>query len=308
MLMVLALALTAALLGTVEGGARTARAESGGPHPGRQLLFFNHAYGVLDRETADAVEHSAYLRKFANFQVRTTTGSDGRTWTGRYLLGRETYIELFGVGDVPDSPLGDTGMGVSTERTGDLATARERLRDEGVTDPVDFSQTRDFGDGVPVPWYDGFLTLDAYDSFGAWSMEYRQEYFADPRSNTEPAAYPGDVGRERYLPDTYRERRMRDVTSLHLATSARDVGNTVPLLRAGGFHVRSLADGGAVAKRGGTTIRLDAVASDEAGLRQVTFSLNRPVAHRHEERIGRSTLVVGPGAGAVWTFGEGAAD
>ncbi|AZM52386.1 hypothetical protein DMA15_07030 [Streptomyces sp. WAC 01529] len=27
---------------------------------------------------------------WSDFQVRTTTGPDGRVWTGRYLLGRET--------------------------------------------------------------------------------------------------------------------------------------------------------------------------------------------------------------------------
>ncbi|MFF1381186.1 DUF5829 family protein [Streptomyces sp. NPDC058308] len=304
-LRVLVVALAAALVWMVQGSAHAAPADGDPPAPGRQLLFFNHAYGVLDRETADAIEHSAYLRDFANFQVRTTTGSDGQTWTGRYLMGRETYVELFGTGDLPgrDGEFGAGGMGVSVERAGDLATARQRLVDLGVT-PADFLQTRDFGDGVPVPWFDGFFAIaaDQYDSFGAWSMEYRPEYFADPRSKTEPASHPGDVGRERYLSDDYRKHLMRDVTSVRIAATPRDVDSTVPLLRAGGFDVRSLPGGGAVALRGGTTIRFDATPREDAGLREITFSLNRPVAHRHEERIGRSTLTVGPGAGAKWAF------
>ncbi|MEV0254147.1 DUF5829 family protein [Streptomyces sp. NPDC050732] len=305
MLMVLVVALAAALVGAAEGSAWAAPPGADKPSRGRQLLFYNHAYGVVDRETADAVEHSAYLREFANFQVRTTTGSDGQTWTGRYLLGRETYLELFGVGDLPgkDGEFGATGMAVSVERAGDLATVRERVREQGIT-PADFLQTRDFGDGVPVPWFDGFFVIEAnqYDSFGTWAMEYRPEYFADPRSKTEPPGHPGDVGRERYLNDDYRKHRMRDVTSLRLAASPRDIASTVPLLRAGGFVVRALPDGGAVAVRGGTTVRLDATGREEAGLREVRFSLNQPATERHEERIGRSTLTVGPGAEAVWTF------
>ncbi|MER5214121.1 DUF5829 family protein [Streptomyces sp. NPDC002838] len=304
----MALVLVVALAGAVGGGAQTALAEESRPSAaGRQLLYYNHAYGVLDRETADAIEHSASLRTFANFQVRTTTGAGGQTWTGRYLLGRETYVELFGVGDLPgqDGMFGSAGMALSTERAGDMGTVIGRLREQGVTDPVEFRQTRDFGDGVPVPWFDAVFTTDQYDAFGAWGMEYRPEYFADPRGNTEPAAYPGDVGRERYLSDDYRDRLMRDVTSVHLAVTARDLANTVPLLRAGGFVVRSLAGdgGGVVARRGGTTLRFDAVPRDQVGLRQVGFSLNRAVPHAHEERIGRSTLAVGPGTRAVWTFG-----
>ncbi|MEU0730123.1 DUF5829 family protein [Streptomyces sp. NPDC006140] len=299
MIMVVALALAGAVQGT-------AHAEEGTPAAGQQSLFYNHAYGVLDRATADAIEHSSYLREFAHFQVRTTTGSGGQTWTGRYLMGRETYLELFGVGDLPgkDGTLGAAGLAVSTERAGDLPTVIERLRKQGVTDPIEFRQTRDFGDGVPVPWFDAVFTTDQYDLFGAWGMEYRPEYFADPRGNTEPAAHPGDVGRERYLPDTYRDRLMRDVTGIRLAVTARDLAATVPLLEAGGFAVRSLPGGGAVAKGGGTTIRFDVVPLDQAGLRQVEMSLNRPVPYRHEERIGHSALVVGPGARAVWTFEE----
>ncbi|MFE6405781.1 DUF5829 family protein [Streptomyces sp. NPDC057837] len=297
--------MTLALAGAVQGSAHAEDGDGGGG--GRQLLYYNHAYGVLDRETADAIEHSAYLRDFANFQVRTTTGSGGQTWTGRYLMGRETYLELFGVGDLPgkDGTLGAGGMGVSAERAGDLATVTARLRAQGGAGPVEFLQTRDFGDGVPVPWFDAVFTTDQYDLFGAWGMEYRPEYFADPRGNTEPAAYPGDVGRERYLSDGYRDHLMRDVTGVRLAVTARDLANTVPLLEAGGFAVRPLPGGGVVAKGGGTTLRFDAVPLDRVGLRQVEMSLNRPVTTRHVERLGTSDLIVGPGPRAVWTFDGG---
>lgn len=299
------LVLVVTLTGALAAGTGTATAYDNSRHDG-QLLFYNHAYGVLDRETADAIEHSAYLREFANFQIRTTTGAGGQVWTGRYLMGRETYLELFGVGDLPgpDGVLGAGGLGLSAERSGDLARAAGRLPGLGVPEPIEFQQTRDFGDGVPVPWFDAVLTTAAYDGFGAWGMEYRPEYFADPRGNTEPAAHPGDVGRERYLPDTYRDRLMRDVTSIRLAVTRRDLDSTVPLLRAGGFSVRSAPDGGIVARGGGTTIRFDAVPREEAGLRQVTFALNDAVASKHVERIGRSVLTVGPGPRAVWTFGH----
>lgn len=303
MLMVLAVVLT----GVVQGGVGTAWAGESRSPSARQLLFYNHAYGVLDRETADAIEHSAYLRDFANFQVRTTTGTGGQTWTGRYLTGRQTYLELFGVGDLPgqDSVIGAAGMGVSVERAGDLATVTQRLKEQGTPNPVGFRQTRDFGDGVPVPWFDAVLTTEQYDAFGAWGMEYCPEYFADPRGRTEPARYPGDVGRERYLSDDYRDHLMRDVTTIRLAVTERDLSATVPLLRAGGFRVSSVP-GGVVAQGGGTTIRLDAVARDKVGLRQVQMSLNHPVVRPHTERLGHSTLTTGPGFRAVWTFGDAA--
>ncbi|WP_369242601.1 DUF5829 family protein [Streptomyces sp. R21] len=300
--------LAVALAGAIGGGVGSAQAEGSRSSYDRQLLFYNHSYGVLDRETADAIEHSDYLRDFANFQVRTTTGAGGKTWTGRYLMGRETYLELFGVGDLPgqDGTLGSAGLGLSAERAGDLATVTERLKDEGVTDPVKFLQTRDFGDGVPVPWFDTVLTTSEYDAFGAWAMEYRPEYFADPRGKTEPASFPGDVGRERYLSDDYRTHLMRDVTAVRLAVTEGDLADTVPLLRAGGFAVKTTTGGGVVAEGGGTTIRFDVVAREQAGFQRVDMTLNRPVKDRHVERIGHSTLTIGPGSHAVWTFTDNA--
>jgi hypothetical protein len=272
----------------------------------RGLLYFNHLYGVLDADTAQAIEQSDYLRRFANFELRSTTGAGGRKWTGRYLLGRETYLELFGVGDLPgsDGTAGAGGLGLSTEHVEDLPEVTEELRQHGVTHPIEVTQTRDFGDGKPIPWFDSVFTTQRYDAFGAWAMEYRPEYFADPRSKTEPPSHPGDVGRERYLPDDYRRHLMRDVTSLRIAVTARDLANTVPLLRAGDFTVINHPNGGIIAHSAGTTIRLEVAPPNQIGLRQVEMSLNRPTGYRHKERIGRSTLVVGPCARAVWTFGN----
>lgn len=275
------------------------------PQSHRQLLHYNHAYGVLDHETANAIEQSSYLREFANFEIRTTTGADGFTWTGRYLLGRETYLELFEIGDLPgqDANPGSGGMGISTEYSDDLTTVADRLRQLGVPDPVEYDQTRDFGDGIPVPWFDSVFTTERYDRFSAWAMEYRPEYFADPRSKTEPADHPRDVGRERYLSDAYREHKMRDVTAIRIAVTERDLASTVPLLRAGKLTVID-TPGGAIVLSDNTTIRFDVVPTGHTGLRQVELSLNRPTGHRRVERIGRSTLVVGPTARAVWTFGD----
>ncbi|TDV46231.1 hypothetical protein CLV71_111189 [Actinophytocola oryzae] len=297
--MILVPTLALALVGAAEPVVGTAAAET---DPQQQLLYYNHSYGVFDRETADAIEHSEYLPEFANFSVRTSTGTGGVSWTGRYLMGRETYVELFGVGDLPDQDgtLGSTGLGLSTERAGQLPTVAQRMADEGGT-PIGFIQMRDFGDGVPVPWFDAVLVAETYDSFSGWAMEYRPEYFADPRGNTEPENYPGDVGRERYLSDAYRDHLMRDVTGIRIAMTRRDLDATVPLLRAGDFAVHTYP-GGILATRGGTTMRFDAVPRESAGMKRIEFSLNRPVLHRHVEQLGNSTLVVGPGARAVWTF------
>lgn len=264
------------------------------------LLAFNHAWAMVDRETADAIEHSEFLGQFADRRINT--GNDGsQTWTGRYLLGKETYLEFFGPGDAPDAVAGDTGLAVSADKDGDLATASGNLHDLGV-DPVEFTQVTDLGDGNPIPWFDVTYTTATYDTFFAWAMEYRDEFLDDPRLSFPPAAFEGDVSRDRYNRDRYLDHQMRDVIGIQIATTEADIAKMVPLWRAGGITIRTLKDGGALAFDGMTTIRLLPVPAEQAGVRHVVFALNEPAAEPHTETIGSSTLHVGPGAYALWTF------
>ncbi|MFD7076313.1 DUF5829 family protein [Nocardioides sp. NPDC059952] len=264
------------------------------------LLAFNHAWAMVDRETADAIEHSEYLGEFADRRINT--GNDGSsTWTGRYLLGKETYLEFFGPGDAPDAVAGDTGLAVSADNDGDLAIATDNLHKLGV-DPVEFTQVTDLGDGNPIPWFDVTYTTATYDTFFSWAMEYRDEFLGDPRLTFPPPAYEGDVSRDRYNRDRYRDHQMRDVIGIQIATTAADIDKMVPLWRAAGITIRTLKDGGVLAFDGMTKIRLLPVPAEKAGVRHVILALNEAAEEPHTETIGNSTLHVGPGAYALWTF------
>ncbi|GAB2878934.1 DUF5829 family protein [Streptomyces mayteni] len=291
---------TIALTATVEAGAQTGENQSSADE---QLLFYNHSYGVLDHETADAIENSEFLREFSNFEVRDTVGST-YSWTGRYLYGQQTYLELFGEGDLPgqDAQFGSSAVAFSTENAGDLAQVADGLREQGIETPNTFRQTRDFGDGVRVPWFDGLgVPVAGYDSLDMWAMEYRPEYFADARGGTGPESYPGDVSRDRYHSDDYQNHQLRDITRIQVGVTQSDLDAQLPLFEAGGLDIEH-TDTGVILRDGLTTVQFDVVERRHAGLRQVTMSLNESVNYQHIERIGQSTLTVGPGAQAVWLF------
>jgi hypothetical protein len=92
------------------------------------VAFFDHVYGVVEAGTADAIARSDFLRSFGRFVVGTTV-ADSETWTGRYLFGRRTYVELFAPGDLEGSggAIGSTGIGLSTEGRGGLAVVSDRM-------------------------------------------------------------------------------------------------------------------------------------------------------------------------------------
>ncbi|MBV9991937.1 MAG: hypothetical protein JOZ72_11670 [Alphaproteobacteria bacterium] len=266
------------------------------------VAFFNHSFAVLDAQTADAIEHSDYLPKFGVFAVRTTTVDGGETWRGRYLSGKQTYLEFFGPDDLkgPGSGPGATGLAISPDKAGGVVAITRSLVRQGIAHPDAARRTRQYG-ADKIPWFDYVSTPDDPKSFSIWAMEYVPSYFEDSRTAKEPAAYPGDISRERNQSDDYAQKLMRDVTLVEIACPVEDLKQALAMFTAGGLSIRKAEDR-VEASDGSTTIILDAVPLDQAGLRRIVFDLNAPATEAHVERIGRSSLVVGPGEHAVWTF------
>jgi hypothetical protein len=284
------------------------RASSQGDAAHAQIATLNHFWAALDDATAGAVIASNFLKTFANLVVNTVTASGDRRWTGRYLRGRQTYVELFSVADLVSSGaparVGASGIGMSGDTVGVLDLLKQRLQLAGNATRTTMSRRR-FG-AREVDWYRqlDIVSTRAEQNINssAWAMEYAPGYFDDPDAGKEAAESPADViSRERYLDDGYRDHMMRDVRSVELAVSRDDVTAIEAMLRAAGLRVSRNTT---ILKARGSEMDflIRIVPDNEIGLRQIEFVLNAPVRTRHVERVGRSVLTVGPGDRAVWTF------
>jgi hypothetical protein len=288
--------------------ACTSTAHKPGPHP-QLLAELNHAFATVDPETAEAIRNSEFLRQFANLEVRTTTGTRD-TWTGRYLYGRRTYLEFFAPGDFrindKPAPVGAWGIALSGDHVGFNRSLAERLKAAGHKSLLEI-ETRKLG-GRDVPWFEALTAISRHGDSGAldetasvWAMEYQPSYFELADAGKEPAEGAHDrISRERYQSDLYASRMMRDIVHVHFNVAPEDYERIEPLLRAAGYRItRSTRE--AMADGTETDFRFTLTTPAAQGLREVRFSLNRPVK-QHLEAIGRSRLVVGPGAFAKWTF------
>ena len=272
-----------------------------------QIAHLNHFYATVDADTVAAIRDSAFLKRFANLEVRTTKGTLS-TWTGTYLYGRETYVEFFGPGDFQvggrPAPVGAWGIAISGDRPGHIAELKSRLESVGLKAVVELD-TRTFGERT-VPWFTALTAVSPHGDSGgrddvvsAWAMEYAPSYFELPEAAKEPAEGAEDaISRERYQSDLYRQRMMRDVKQVELNVGAKDYARIEPLLTAAGYRMR----------RSGNRVVADGLETDlvfhltgHTGLRRVEFWLNASTA-REVHVIGKSRLTVGPGATAVWIF------
>jgi hypothetical protein len=274
-----------------------------------QIAELNHVFATVDPQTAEAIRRSEFVRRFANLEIRTTTGTRS-TWTGRYLYGKQTYIEFFAPGDFhindKPAPIGSWGIALSGDAVGFNQVLKRRLEAAGhkALSEVD---TRKLGERT-VPWFEALTAITKHGDSGAlgetvsvWAMEYKPSYFELAEAAKEPAEGSHDViSRERYQPDVYIERMMRDVVLVHLNVGPLDFARIEPLLRAAGYRITRSA-GEVLVDGAEADFRFTLTAPDAQGLREVRFALNAPV-QRQVETIGSSTLVVGPDATATWTF------
>lgn len=272
-----------------------------------QIAHLNHFYATVDAETAAAIRESAFVKHFANLEVRTTKGTLS-TWTGTYLYGRQTYVEFFGPGDFQidgkPAPVGAWGIALSGDRPGHVAELKSKLELAGLKAVVELD-TRTFGERK-VPWFTALTAVSQHGDSGGrddvislWAMEYVPSYFELPEAPKEPAEGAEDaISRERYQSDLYQQRMMRDVTRVEFSVGAKDFARIEPLLTAAGFKMSRVGD--RVAANGQETDLVFHL-TGQMGLRKIEFALNAPSAPSMHN-IGRSSLSVGPGATAVWIF------
>ena len=275
------------------------------PPPATSL---NHFYAVVDDTTAAAIKTSAFLREFANVSINTVTANGGETWTGRYLRGRQTYAEFFASSDLsaPEPTMvGAVGIAISGDVPGVFAAVEKRLRDMAAPAATTV-RTRRFGDHE-VNWFRLVEMAWPHENpadraLSIYTMEYVAAYFDEPEARKEPAESSADaISRERYLDDLYREHVMRDIIALEAAVTRDDFSRMEPMLRAAAFDL-SRSDDRIEARGADITLTFRFVRQESIGLRRVDFVLNAPVQTARSEPIGNSTLTVGPGARARWTF------
>ncbi|HEY4771382.1 MAG TPA: DUF5829 family protein, partial [Myxococcales bacterium] len=88
-------------------------------------VLLNHFYVTPDRATFEAAESGDFLQRFGALEKRTTVRKD-TTYTGLYLYGEHTYLELLH----PDSASfgAPSGIAYGVETPGELVEVCQAMR------------------------------------------------------------------------------------------------------------------------------------------------------------------------------------
>jgi hypothetical protein len=137
-------------------------------------VLLNHFYVTPDRDTFAAAEDSAFLRRFAVLEKRTTVRKD-TTYTGLYLYGEHTYLELLH----PDSASfgAPSGIAYGVEEPGGLWR---------VCAAFPAPKLEEIARGE-VPWFKSCRPQEPLQGLAEWAMEYLPAFFRGFHPELPPA-------------------------------------------------------------------------------------------------------------------------
>ena len=276
-----------------------------GQTPMRPEVALNHVYLTLDSATLAAVESSEFLaNEFSRYRKETNRTADGRAWTGVYLIGERTYLELFPRGVY--GGVGFSGLALSVEQPGAIDSVEARLRAKfGAS--VQRRLVEGSREGRSFPWFHS-VTVDHGRGDSLWqiynwvSENHPEFYRVVQRDTTGPA---DDISRKRYLRRRYQpERMVREIVGVSLALHPTIGEQLRAELVALGWTVESDTERGSFRALGPEAeILVDPIMPGEPyGIREIRFALNRGLAAAQIHELGNSRLEV-CATQARWTFG-----
>jgi hypothetical protein len=264
-------------------------------------LLLNHVYFMLDSATYHDVAASPFLAtQFAGREVRTTESGNLR-WSGVYLYGRHTYLEILGPGGLPGAQVGDVGIGLASEQAGGILSLIRRFEAQRL--PFDTLTRMTSDSSGAYPW---FLSWRASgpdlpsDRTAVWVMEYSAALAQ--RVSRRDSLPVSDRSRDRFI-DAHRmpDQLMAELVAATFALPVDDIAKVSRTLDRAGALVYPEGEG-AVIQFDGFMLRL-IPAWDRPGVRKLEFSLNREALANPTYRFGPSSrLRFGPGRVAVWDF------
>ena len=262
-------------------------------------IEFNHLYVTLAPETVESIAKSAFISRTFSIAQQTIKADDD-SWTGTYLRGQRTYLELFAPGGAMDVREGSAGIGFSTQRLGQIDPIEEILKRRTTRHLSRRLRCRQTEQGE-VPWFhDLHIVPSEKQHFIAWLMDFHKDYLnAENIKMTAAGCFDrGAYMAVRGVSDSL----LDDILAVHLELSPEEHVVLAQLLDAFGFHV-SRAHNTTRYSSAAFTLQVSNVSAPGYRIRQVICSMTDPSPQAQQYVFGDDARLTVDGTSMVWSFG-----
>lgn len=263
-------------------------------------VYLNHLYIVLDKQTYDDIAASEFLRnEFASFEQRTTMADGGRSWTGTYLRGEQTYIEFFNSENKQGVELAKSAIAFGVEEAGAIKLIQNQLNQVGGKVGNELT-TKKIGERQ-VPWF--YVVYVEYPKetleFDRWIMEYHKDYQRERYSDLK--AEENGITRKQILMRDYKpERYLRNISEITVALNEKEANRFTKELAAFNFKIETR---GAKKVCFGSDIKLTIIPQTETeGIKELKITLSQKKKGQKTYKFGARSVLRFNGKTAIWNF------
>lgn len=153
-------------------------------------VFFNHLYTILDEATYNEIKKSDFLKnKFCHCEEKTHHGAKSMSWTGFYMTGENTYLELFCNKDkecLENIKIGNIGIAFSVDQEEEFEEITKAFKQKYTTNIHHGIFEKDINHNLIKWFYFIETTNDAsmMPYLDSWVMTYHKDYFKKLNQNS----------------------------------------------------------------------------------------------------------------------------
>ncbi len=172
-------------------------------------VYLNHVFFVIDSNSYAHIFDSAVFKKIGFTMVNKTTTTEG-SWYGKYLMGRDSYFEVFYPSGLQGSVVGNFGFGFMTTTSGDLDQLQAPWKATH-KDSVKLDTNVIVNGVVKRPWFYSLslYTVDSSKSGSTWVMENTPDML-------KSVGFTGDEMKKPILWHNFIEKQMKMKTTKSL--------------------------------------------------------------------------------------------
>ena len=239
-------------------------------HP---LVYLSHIYVTVDSSTYSDISNSEFIKNsFADIRTETIKADSNNSWTGTYIFGQNTYIEIFN-SDYEVFNSGTSGIAFGIEICGGVDSLYKSLTDSGKKYRKKSLRYRRTETGE-IPWFYSLYSTKEDSSIirFSWVQEYVVEYIKHkfPDINTEEI----NITRRLYNSKRYQNKLLlKDIVEVEFALDEYYYNRLQEELIFYGYKIERIGNK-LIGKGPNINIIITDKTKEKSGISRIKFSLN----------------------------------